>query len=108
MQDNEQKMLVEVAYALPCQQLITLVHADHSMTVEKAIQASGILQKFPEINLRVNKVGIFGKLSKLDSTLRHMDRIEIYRPLKADPKELRKQRVAASKVLKRGDERKDF
>jgi len=104
IQDSEQKMTVEVAYALPYHQLITPVRAYPNMTVEQAIQASGILLKFPEIDLSVNKVGIFGKLSKLDSLLRHLDRVEIYRPLTADPKEVRKQRIAASKVLKKGDD----
>ncbi|HNN85792.1 MAG TPA: RnfH family protein, partial [Accumulibacter sp.] len=56
----------------------------------------------PEIDLTKNKVGIFAKLTKLDAVLRDHDRIEIYRPLLADPKEIRKQRAAAGKVMKKG------
>ena len=55
-----------------------------------------------EILGRLNKVGIFGKLSKLDAPLRHLDRVEIYRPLIADPKEVRKQRAADGKLMKKG------
>ena len=64
MQDNEQELLVEIAYALPHKQLIVPVRFYSGMTAEQAIQASGILIKFPEIDLSVNKIGIFGKLSK--------------------------------------------
>jgi putative ubiquitin-RnfH superfamily antitoxin RatB of RatAB toxin-antitoxin module len=102
MQDNEQKFLVEIAYALPQKQLIVPVRFYAGMTAEQAIQASGILMKFPEIDLSVNQIGIFGKLSKLDTALRHLDRVEIYRPLIADPKEVRKQRAAEGKVMKKG------
>ena len=102
MQDHEQEFMVEIAYALPHQQLIVPVRACYGMTAEQAIQASGILMKFPEIDLNVNQIGIFGKLSKLDAPLRHLDRVEIYRPLIADPKEVRKQRAAEGKVMKKG------
>lgn len=102
MQDNEQNFLVEIAYALPQKQLIVPVRFYSGMTAEQAIQASGILMKFPEIDLSVNQIGIFGKLSKLDTMLRHLDRVEIYRPLIADPKEVRKQRAAEGKVMKKG------
>jgi uncharacterized protein len=61
--------------------------------IEQAIQQSGLLEHFPEIDLEVNKVGIFSKIQKLDTILRSGDRIEIYRPLKADPKEARRQRA---------------
>jgi hypothetical protein len=73
-----------------------------SITAEEAIIASGIMAKFPEIDLNINKVGIFGKLTKLDTKLRHLDRVEIYRALIADPKEVRKQRAADGKIMKKG------
>jgi uncharacterized protein len=95
--DNE-TMTVEVAYALPDNQVIIPIQMPLLANIEQAIQASGILTKFPEIDLAVNKVGVFGKLSKLDAILRHLDRIEIYRSLIADPKEVRKQRAADGKV----------
>jgi uncharacterized protein len=91
---------VEVAYALPQQQLIIPVQVSPGTTAEQAILASGILAKFPEIDLNQNQIGIFGKLTKLDTTLRNLDRIEIYRPLIADPKEVRKQRAEEGKVMK--------
>lgn len=99
---NSETITVEVAYALPENQLIIPVKMPLQTTAEQAIQASGILAKFPEIDLAVNKIGVFGKLSRLDANLRHLDRVEIYRPLIADPKEVRKQRAADGKVMKKG------
>jgi uncharacterized protein len=93
---------VEVAYALPHQQLIIPVQVAPETTAEAAIKASNIISKFPEIDLAKNQVGIFGKLTKLDTPLRHMDRVEIYRSLIADPKEVRKQRAADGKAMKKG------
>jgi putative ubiquitin-RnfH superfamily antitoxin RatB of RatAB toxin-antitoxin module len=99
---NSNEIMVEVAYALPHEQLIVPVKVKTGITAEQAIQSSGILTKYPEIDLAINKIGIFGKLSKLDMPLRHLDRVEIYRPLIADPKEVRKQRAADGKVMKKG------
>jgi len=99
---NPSEITVEVAYALPDEQLIVPVKVNEGITAESAIQASGILNKFPEIDLNINKVGIFGKLVKLDTVLRHLDRVEIYRPLIADPKEVRKQRAADGKIMRKG------
>ncbi len=99
---SEQHIMVEVAYALSDQQLIIPIQMPADANAETAIQASGILKKFPEIDLNVNKIGIFGKLTKLDTPLRNLDRVEIYRPLIADPKEVRKQRAADGKAMKKG------
>jgi len=96
------EVTVEVAYALADEQLIIPIKVEDGTTAEEAIIASGIMTKFPEIDLRINKVGIFGKLTKLDTKLRHLDRVEIYRPLIADPKEVRKQRAADGKIMKKG------
>jgi putative ubiquitin-RnfH superfamily antitoxin RatB of RatAB toxin-antitoxin module len=85
--------VIEVAYAKPDNQVIIEVSGIAHMTVQQAIEASGILQQFPEIDLTVNKVGIFGKLTQLDKELAAGDRVEIYRPLIADPKEARRQRA---------------
>lgn len=95
---NANEILVEVAYALPYEQLILPIKVNQGITAEEAIRTSGIMNKFPEIDLSVNKIGIFGKLAKTDTPLRHLDRVEIYRPLIADPKEARKQRAAEGKV----------
>lgn len=102
MNTDSEEMIVEVAYALPTQQVILPVKVPVGTNAEAAIQASGVLAKFPEIDLAVNKIGVFGKLSKLDAELRHLDRVEIYRPLIADPKEVRRQRAAEGKVMKKG------
>jgi uncharacterized protein len=98
----EKEILVEVAYALPKQQVILPITVAPGTTAQAAVEASGILAKFPEIDLNTNKIGIFGKLCKPDTPLRHLDRVEIYRPLIADPKEVRRQRAAEGKVMKKG------
>lgn len=98
----EEEILVEVAYALPHQQVILPLAVAPGTTAQSAIEASGILTKFPEIDINANKIGIFGKLCKPDTVLRHLDRVEIYRPLIADPKEVRRQRAAEGKVMKKG------
>lgn len=95
-------LMVEVAYALPNKQVIIPIKVAEGTTAQQAIEASGILGQFPEINLASNKIGIFGKLSKADTPLHNLDRVEIYRPLIADPKEVRKQRAAEGKVMKKG------
>jgi len=100
--NSQSEITVEVAYALPHEQLIIPVMVKVGTTAENAIHASGILKKFPDIDLAENKVGIFGKATKLDTVLRHLDRVEIYRPLIADPKEVRKQRAADGKIMKKG------
>lgn len=96
------EIMVEVAYALPHEQVIIPVKINEGATAEAAIKASGIANKFPEIDLNINKIGVFGKLSKLDAVLRDLDRVEIYRPLIADPKEVRRQRAAEGKAMKKG------
>lgn len=93
---------VEVAYALPHEQHIVALEVEEGTTVERAIALSGLLERYPEIDLGDNKVGIFGKLSKLDKPLHAGDRVEIYRPLVADPKQVRKQRAAEGKRMKKG------
>jgi uncharacterized protein len=93
---------VELVYALPEQQPLLRVQLDEGATVEDAIRASGILEAFPEIDLTRNKVGIFSKLVKLDEKIRDKDRVEIYRPLIADPKEVRRKRAEEGKVTKKG------
>lgn len=97
------KLRVEVAYARPDEQVILPLEVDAGTTVQEAIERSGVLERFPEIDLAGrSKVGIFGKLTKLDSALREGDRVEIYRPLKADPKEVRRKRAKEGKETKKG------
>lgn len=102
MENASTKIVVEVAYARPDIQIIIPLEVAPGTTVEQAIRQSGLLEKFPEIDLTLNKVGVFGKLGKLDQILREKDRVEIYRKLIADPKEVRKQRAAEGKVMKKG------
>lgn len=93
---------VEVVYALPAVQTLKRVALTEGASVEEAIRASGLLEIYPEIDLTKNKVGIFSKLVKLNETVRDRDRVEIYRPLIADPKEVRRKRAEEGKVTKKG------
>lgn len=95
---------VEVAYATPQKQLILEVNVDAGTTVGGAIVQSGMLLEFPELEttLENSAVGIFGKLAKIETVLADGDRVEIYRPLIADPKEVRRKRAAEGKVMKKG------
>ena len=93
---------IEVVYALPHEQNLIRLQLPAGTTVEAAIRQSGLLEKHPEIDLAKNKLGIFGKLTKPDAALRDKDRVEIYRPLIADPKEIRRQRAEEGKVMKKG------
>ena len=93
---------VEVVYALPERQEVIGINLPEGSTAGQAIEASGLLAKHPEIDLTRNKIGVYAKLAKVDTTLRDSDRVEIYRPLIADPKEVRKQRAAEGKAMKKG------
>ncbi|MFM8331659.1 MAG: RnfH family protein [Candidatus Methylumidiphilus sp.] len=86
-------MNVGVCYAETDRQVWLRLETPEGSTVEQAIRHSGILQRFPEIDLGTQKVGIFGKLVKLDSSVKEGDRIEIYRAITADPKTVRRRRI---------------
>jgi len=90
------KIAVEVVYALPQKQYLQRVTLDEGATVEQAIQASGLLTLRDDIDLSKNKVGIYSRPAKLQDVVNDGDRVEIYRPLIADPKELRRQRAEKS------------
>jgi putative ubiquitin-RnfH superfamily antitoxin RatB of RatAB toxin-antitoxin module len=79
-------MKIGIAYALPHRQAWFDVEMPDGATVEDAIRRSGIVEQFPEIDLTQQKVGIYGKVSKLDAVLNDGDRVEIYRPITCDPK----------------------
>jgi hypothetical protein len=98
----DERIEVEVAYARPDEQVILALQVPDGSTIEDAIRRSGVLERFPEIDLATNKVGVFGKVGKLDQELAPGDRVEIYRPLIADPKEARKQRAAEGRAMKKG------
>lgn len=96
------RIRIEVAYALPHKQVLISLDVSAGITVERAIQQSGVLDQFPEIDLATNKVGVYSKLVPLNTVLRDRDRVEIYRALIADPKEIRRQRASAGKPMKKG------
>jgi putative ubiquitin-RnfH superfamily antitoxin RatB of RatAB toxin-antitoxin module len=96
---------VEVAYARPERQVILSVEVPSGTTAQEAIRLSGIEEEFPEIDLAKNRIGVFGKLCKPDRVLQAGERVEIYRPLTADPKQVRRELAASGKSLgKRGVE----
>jgi putative ubiquitin-RnfH superfamily antitoxin RatB of RatAB toxin-antitoxin module len=97
-----QTINVEVAYALPEKQVIRAVNVDAGTTIGAAIVQSGIMMDFPELDLENAKVGIFGKVAAMTTVLSDGDRVEIYRPLIADPKEVRRKRAEAGKKMKKG------
>jgi len=101
-QEQAKSISVEVIYARRDKAERVPVKLPEGSTVAQAIEFSGLLQKLPEIDLGKLKVGIYAKLVKLDQPLRDRDRVEIYRPLIADPKEVRRQRAAEGKVMKKG------
>ncbi|MEL4012563.1 RnfH family protein [Dryocola clanedunensis] len=84
---------VEVVYALPEKQYLRRVLLAAGSTVEQAIIASGLLELRSDIDLAKNKVGVYSRPVKLTDVVNDGDRVEIYRPLIADPKELRRQRA---------------
>ncbi len=97
--DSDELIHVEVAYARPDRQMLIPVTVAVGATAQEAIHLSGVLAHFPEINLNINQVGVFGKMGKLNTPLRAGDRVEIYRPLLADPKEMRRQRAIQGKKI---------
>jgi hypothetical protein len=100
--DNSATLRVEVAYARPDEQVVIPVEAPEGATVEQVIVLSRIQERFPDINPQTAKVGVFGKLAKPSAVVRAGDRVEIYRPLLADPKAVRKQRAAEGKRMRKG------
>ncbi|MCW8845482.1 MAG: RnfH family protein [Gammaproteobacteria bacterium] len=97
--DSISGMTVEVAYALPEKQTLLSLQVPVNTTVMQAIESSGILALHPEIDLARQKLGIFGRLAKPSEALLPGDRVEIYRPLKADPKEVRRRLAAEGKTM---------
>lgn len=94
MGNRDQEITVEVVYALPGDQLLVELSVAPGTTAREAIAQSGILARFPRIDPDRQKMGIFGRVVKADAVLQAGDRVEIYRPLIADPKEARRRRVA--------------
>jgi hypothetical protein len=98
-----QKIKLEVVYGTAKVQSLLSFEADEGVTVQQAIDLSGILETFNDIDLTINKVGIWNRTAKLTDAVQDLDRIEIYRPLIADPKEVRKRRAEKAKQEGRAD-----
>ena len=98
------EITVEVVYALSKEQTLLSFSAEDGVSVQDAILQSGILEQYPELDIDIDKmdVGLFGKRTAMKIALRDKDRVEIYRPLIADPKEVRKRRAAEGKKMGKG------
>ncbi len=101
--EGTEKITIEVVYGVSHKQRILTLLVDEGTQVEQAIIESGIIKLFPEIDLKVNKVGIWNRTVKLSEPLSDLDRIEVYRPLIADPKAVRKRRAEKAKLEGRAD-----
>ncbi|NQZ24734.1 MAG: RnfH family protein [Colwellia sp.] len=99
----DDKIAIEVVYGVPHKQKILTLLLAAGITVEQAVIESGIIDLFPEIDLTVNKVGVWNRAVKLTDTVNDLDRIEVYRPLIADPKDVRKRRAEKAKLEGRAD-----
>ena len=88
-----ESVAVQVCYALPDTAFLRALNLPAGSTLQQAVEQSGVLHQYPEIDLDVNMVGIYGKKKALDTVLRAQDRVEVYRPLQADPKEARRRRA---------------
>jgi hypothetical protein len=93
-------MIIEVTYALSDKQSLISLEVEEGTTIKEAIEASGVLDTYNQIDLTRDKVGIFSKFATLETVLREKDRVEIYRPLIADPKKVRKERAAKGKAMR--------
>ena len=87
------ELQVYLVYATPQSEYIRPMRVPPGTTIGQAIEGSGVLASFPEINLVTQPVGIYGKKKTLDTVLRERDRVEIYRALVADPKDSRRRRA---------------
>jgi uncharacterized protein len=95
---------VEVVYALPDQQVVAVLALPSGATVQDAVRQSGLLQRFPDIELTKQKTGIFGQPTTPDTLLRDGDRVELYRPLTRDPKQARRELAKEGKTMGRKPE----
>lgn len=98
-----EKIVVEVVYAYPERYFLKKLTLKNPITIQNAIVQSGVLEKYTEIDLRQNKVGIFSRTTKLTDMVENGDRIEIYRPLIADPKEIRRKKAEEQAKIKKNE-----
>jgi putative ubiquitin-RnfH superfamily antitoxin RatB of RatAB toxin-antitoxin module len=95
---SSSEIVVDVVYALPGQQVMRRIALPEGSTLAEAIRASGLVEEFPEIDS--TRAGIYGKRAAAGAILHDRDRVEIYRPLEADPKEVRRTRAAKKRAKK--------
>jgi len=88
-------MNVGVCYAQADRQIWLRLDVPEGSTIAEAIELSGLLTQYPEIDLESQKVGVFGKISKLDAVIKDGDRVEIYRKITADPQQVQRRRVVS-------------
>ena len=107
MTESNSEITVEVAYALPDKQLLKVLNIPQGTTALDAVKQSGVLQMFPEIDLENIQMGVFsqvlgtkGLAEPASYELKAKDRVELYRPLIADPKEVRRRRAEEAKAQK--------
>lgn len=86
-------MNIGVCYAEAERQLWLRLEVPDESTIQEAIELSGVLKQYPQIDLTTQKVGVFGKLAKLEAPIKEGDRIEIYRKITADPQQVQRRRV---------------
>jgi putative ubiquitin-RnfH superfamily antitoxin RatB of RatAB toxin-antitoxin module len=94
MEMAELTINIELVYIKPESQNVLKLKVAKGTTIQQALESSGLLEQFPEIDLSANKVGIYSKIKPLDTVLEADDQVEIYRPLLADPKEARRRRAS--------------
>lgn len=95
MAAGPERVAVQVVYATPAEQVRIPLQVGSGTSVREAIEISGLLDRFPDIDLAADRVGIYGRLCALEDVVREGDRIEVYRPLRVDPKEARRLRATA-------------
>jgi len=95
------KVVVQVVYALPEAQEVVEVELEEGAPVEDALNASGIPARHPEIDLKTQRIGVWGRPATLTTRVRDRDRVEIYRALSVDPKQARRRRAAAESSPRR-------
>ncbi|HEX7048013.1 MAG TPA: RnfH family protein [Gammaproteobacteria bacterium] len=101
--DGQREIVVEVAYALPDRQVLIPLTVPAGTTAIEAIRRSGISEQFPGIDLSNGRIGVFGRLCPSERVLEAGDRVEIYRPLVADPKEVRRRLAAEGRTMGRNE-----
>lgn len=92
--ERKTRLRIEVVYALRSEQVLVALEMEEGATVREAVERSGLPERFPGLEIAPGRVGVFGRVVPLDFRLRDGDRVEIYRPLLADPKQVRRERAA--------------